>query len=213
MSIKLIKTWNWLPTIAILSAAIGCSSGFNGSSDDSPFVGSGTGEVECFQGIGQIKLLSNSLNGLPSVVTPNAFRPQQSLFYSIGLKCQGKATPLNNVPISFDINATVTPFSSPVSYRILDPVTKQVLIDSQMESFNGRDLFDNVDTETQRFAFWETQPIQIATERLELVLEVILTDRDVGFSQQPSVGGSGHIDTYCRVGQTDAITLPVRLAN
>ncbi len=218
---KMLNKWSWLHAIVIMAIALGCSNNdFNGGAvgadpvlPNQPFVPNQPMPA-CNQGIANVQLLNQSLNGTPS--GNGMFRPQSTVRYSIKLNCDGQRVPLNNVPIAFDVNATVTPFSAPVGYRILHPQTGQPLGVSTMNSVPNADLFGQTGPE---FAHWVTSPIQVSQAQYEVILEIVINDRDVGFVRDERgnliypINQTGQIETYCKVGPAQAVTRPVFLGS
>gem|GEM_PF-6741646 len=212
---KLFINWSWLHAFVIVVIAIGCTNNeFEGARDANTPINNQTvldpttviNPQNCAQGIANVELLNESLFGIASQVNLGLFRPQRPLLYSIKLNCNGRQVPLNNVAIAFDINATVNPFSTPLGYRLLDPNTNQELAKSYMSSIPNADLFGNSDS---NYAHWETAPINSLQAQFELILELNLTDRDIGFFEGAST--TGYIDTFCKVGPAAPVTRPVLL--
>ena len=164
----------------------------------------------CVQGISQVQLLSQNLGGIPSSINQGMFRPQRTIQYLIGLQCAGQQVPLNNVQIAFDVNATVTPFSTPIGYRILDPQTGAPFSSNLiLDSVPNRDLFGNVGP---TWAHWVTNTLSINRSQLEVIFEVVITDRDIGFAQTPDAP-QGYINSFISVAGTQPVVRPIGLVN
>lgn len=173
------------------------SNGSGNSSDEAvaggPVAGCDTSAV----GITQVKLLSEGISTRLGT---------QTLRYELAvLNCKdGSVQSLKDVPVLFDLDASLTTGFQPVAYAVVD-AQGAVISSATLEVVTGSDLFGN----TGNFAHWTTQNFSYSSKQEKLILEIKLANIQV----LPRNETDSQIKSFLRIGAAQAVTQPLNIIN
>lgn len=140
------------------------------------------------QNILKARLLSDGLSRRP---VNNSIRFELEL-----ISCQqGTPISLQNEVISFDIDATGL-YLLDLSFRLIDPATSQSIYDGTLKSIQGEDLFGK----TGKFSHNKSSPLSLNLKTNKVVIEIFLQEKPID-----SLDGSDSIDSYFRIGSSNAV--------
>ncbi len=141
------------------------------------------------------KLLSDGLSKRPI---------NNSIAYELELVSCTKGTPisLQNEEIYFDIDATGL-YKLDLLFRLIDPTMKQDIYRGTLRSIQGQDLFGK----TGQFSHNKSPPLNLNLNTNKVIIEIFLQDKPID-----SIDGSSTINSYFRVGSSDAVVqvIPLR---
>jgi hypothetical protein len=148
-------------------------------------------------GITQVKLLSDGISTLLGT---------QTLRYELAvLNCKdGSVQSLKDVPVLFDLDASLTTGFQPVAYAVVD-ARGQVISNSKLEVVTGTDLFGNAGN----YAHWITQNFSYSSQLEKLILEIKLENIQV----LPRNAADNQIKSFLRIGTAQAVTQPLNIIN
>jgi len=148
-------------------------------------------------GITQAKLLSNGISTQLGT---------QTLRYELAvLNCKdGSVQSLKDVPILFDLDATLATGFQPVAYAVLD-TQGAAISSSTLQVVTGSDLFGN----TGNYAHWTTQNFSYSSQLEKLILEIKLENIQV----LPRNETDTQIKSFLRIGSAQAVTQPLNIIN
>ena len=134
------------------------------------------------------KLLSDGLSKRPI---------NNSISYELELISCEKGTPisLQNEEIHFDIDATGL-YQLDLLFRLIDPTTRQDIYRGTLSSIQGQDLFGK----SGQFSHNKSPPLNLNLNTNKVIIEIFLQDKPIN-----SIDGSSTINSYFRVGSSDAV--------
>ena len=120
-----------------------------------------------------------------------------SIIYELELVSCKKGIPisLQNEEIYFDIDATGL-YQLNLLFRLMNPISKQSIYQGTLRSIQGEDLFGK----TGQFSHNKSQPLNINLNTNKVILEIFLQNKPIN-----SIDGSSTIDSYLRVGSSEAV--------
>ena len=130
----------------------------------------------------------------------------QSLRYELSiLNCKdGSAEAIKNQPVLFDLDATFPGGFRELNYTITDTSSIQIST-AKLHVVEGSDLFGN----TGNFAHYITQSFNYPSKLEKIILEIILDNVQIFPRDQTKTS----IDSYLRIGDTQAVTQPLLIKN